>query len=78
MLPAPFHLRQGATQDNVSAGATGTVAGSFTLSSGTSGYVTVLVRIPAAASGLTVGEMMAACQRGQINPVMEKVEIVGY
>jgi hypothetical protein len=67
----------GATQDNVSAGATGTVAGASRFPA-VLRDMAVLVRIPAAASGLTVGEMMAACQRGQINPVMEKIEIVGY
>jgi hypothetical protein len=36
------------TKQNVSAGATGTQAGSFTLSSGTSGYVNYHLRIPAA------------------------------
>jgi hypothetical protein len=36
---------------NVSAGATGTVAGTFALSSGTAGYVAALLRIPAAAGG---------------------------
>ena len=37
-----------ATWDNVSAGATGTITGTYSLSSGTAGWVAVLIRIPAA------------------------------
>jgi hypothetical protein len=39
--------------DNVAAGATGNISGSFTLSSGTSGWGAYLVRIPAAAGAAT-------------------------
>ena len=39
------------TRDNVSAGATGSIAGTWTLTSGTTGYGTYVVRIPAAAGG---------------------------
>jgi hypothetical protein len=44
----------GATKDNVSAGATGTVSGTFTMASNTAGYQAVLIRIPAAAGGATI------------------------
>jgi hypothetical protein len=44
-----FSVLSGATQDNVSAGATGTVTGTLTLASGTAGWVAWLVRVPAAA-----------------------------
>lgn len=40
-----------ATWDNVSAGATGTVTGTFALASGQAGWAAVLVRVPAAAGG---------------------------
>lgn len=43
-----------ANKDGVSAGATGSVAGSFTLTSGSAGYGAYLVRIPSAAGGSTV------------------------
>jgi hypothetical protein len=41
----------GATKDNSAAGATGTVTGTFALTSGTSAWVAFLVRIPAAGGG---------------------------
>lgn len=40
-----------AIKENVSAGATGSVSGSFALTSGSSGWAAALVRIPAAAAG---------------------------
>lgn len=42
-----------AYKENVGAGATGTITGTFALSSGTSGWAAYLVRIPAAAAGGT-------------------------
>jgi hypothetical protein len=45
-----FSNLSGATQDNVSAGATGSVSGTFALTSGTSGWAAILVRIPAGAA----------------------------
>lgn len=44
---------------NVSAGATGTVTGTFALSSGTSGWIAFLVRVPAAAGGGAAGQPAA-------------------
>lgn len=49
-----------ATQDNVSAGATGTVSGSLTLSAGTAAWAAQLIRVPAAAGGADV-LMSQAC-----------------
>ncbi len=40
-------------QNNVSSGATGTITGSFALTSGTAGYAALLIRIPAAAAAAT-------------------------
>jgi len=61
--PSGYTLRQSvdlgfttiavATIDNVGAGATGSVAGSYTLSAGTSGWAAWLVRIPATAAAAT-------------------------
>lgn len=63
--PSGYTLRQGskqgwstigiASKDNVSAGATGSVAGSVTISSGTSGWDAWLVRIPTAIFRRPVG-----------------------
>jgi hypothetical protein len=61
---AHSRIASGATVDNVSAGATGTVAGSFTLSSGTAGYVTTLIRIPAAAGGGAVSHLLTTMGLG--------------
>jgi hypothetical protein len=49
----------GAYKENVSAGATGTVSGTFTMSSGTAGYQAVLIRIPAGAGGPSVHSLSA-------------------
>jgi hypothetical protein len=43
----------GAYRANVSAGATGDIAGTFTMTSGGAGWLTWLIRIPAAAAGMT-------------------------
>lgn len=40
-----------ATKESVSAGATGSISGTFAITGGTSGYAAYLVRIPAAAAG---------------------------
>jgi hypothetical protein len=59
-----FSDASGSTQDNVGAGATGTVSGSFTLSSGTAGYVATLVRIPATAAGGAVSHLLTTMGLG--------------
>lgn len=46
-----FSFAMVASRDNVSAGATGTIAGTLTLTSGATGWVAWTVRIPAAAGG---------------------------
>lgn len=54
-----------ATRDNVAAGATGTVTGTFTMTSGTSGWAAYLIRIPAAGGGApSDGELASASQQG--------------
>lgn len=45
-----------ATQDNVSAGATGTVTGTYSLASGTAGWIAHLVRIPSSGGGGASGQ----------------------
>lgn len=45
-----------ATKENVSAGATGSVDGTFALTSGTSGWGAVLVRVPSVSTGGVVNE----------------------
>lgn len=48
----------GASRDNVSAGSTGSISGTLTLSSGTSGWASALIRIPAAAAA---GDAVPVC-----------------
>lgn len=48
-----FSNLSGATKDNASAGATGSVSGSFALTSGGSGWAAWLIRIPVAGGGAT-------------------------
>ena len=45
-----FTVLSGATRDNVSAGATGNISGTLTLTSGASGWAAFLIRLPAAPS----------------------------
>lgn len=47
-----------ALRENVSAGATGNISGSFALTSGTSGWVAYLVRIPATAATTVVKDII--------------------
>jgi hypothetical protein len=52
---AGFSNLSGAYKNNVAAGATGTVSGTFALTSGAADWIAWLVRIPAAASGAIAG-----------------------
>lgn len=49
-----FGYAEGAYKENVSAGATGTVAGTLTASGGNAGYVAVHIRIPAASVSVAI------------------------
>lgn len=51
-----FHVMSLCTRENVSAGSTGTVSGTATLSSGGAGWIAMHFRIPAIPSGGTVNE----------------------
>lgn len=64
-----------ATRDNVSSGATGTVSGTYTWTSATSGYAAWLIRIPAAPAGdvsLALTGQSAASSAGTLPPATSK------